>query len=85
MQATEKEGHGPNITEIPRRSLLSEGEGTNIAFHAMKLSYCYSSAAGEYLPPGSSWGQCYEYPLQHSKPRQAAATDSIWLGEYSVM
>lgn len=34
-----------------RHSVLSEGWGTNIALHAMRFSYCYYSAAGEYLHP----------------------------------
>lgn len=85
MQATEKEGSAPNITKFPHSCLLLEGKAPTLHFIPWNTLIAIPQLLGSIFPPSPSWGECYEYHLQHSKLRQAAATDGIWLGKGLVM
>lgn len=84
MQARKKEGSGPNITEISHRG-IQRAKAPTLCFMPWNTLIAIPQLLGRIFPPSPSWGQCYEYPLQLSKLRQAAATDGICVGKCLVM
>lgn len=75
----------PILQKFPVIPPFQRAEAPTLHFMPWNSLIAIPQLLGSIFPPSPSWGQCYEYPLQHSKLRQAAATDGIWLGECLVM
>ena len=75
----------PTLQKFPIVHSFQRAKAPTLHFMPWSSSIAIPQLLGRIFPPSLSWGQCYEYRLQHSKSRQAAATDGIWLGECLVM
>lgn len=75
----------PILQKFPTVSSFQRPEAPTLHFMPWNSLIAIPQLLGSIFPPSPSWGQCYEYRLQHSKLRQAAATDGIRLGKCLVM
>lgn len=75
----------PILQKFPVIPSFRRAEAPTLHFMPWNSLIAIPQLLGSIFPSSPSWGQRYEYPLQHSKLRQAAATDGIWLGECLVM